>query len=111
MTDSEAREMARGLVRGSIIEDAAAQFIAQFLKHAHADRIKLLRAECEAKDDAIAELVEGLRDALAMIEEVQTYEQPDDPWTENALTMGEMDIFEFDLQAARALIAKYGEAK
>jgi hypothetical protein len=52
MTDSEAREMARGLVRGSIIEDAAAQFVAQVLKEAHDSRIKPMRdriKELEAK--------------------------------------------------------------
>jgi hypothetical protein len=48
MTDGEAREMARELVRGSIIEDAASQFIAQILKHAHDERIKPLRDRIEA---------------------------------------------------------------
>lgn len=56
MTDSEAREMARDLVRGSIIEDAAAQFIAQILKHAHDDRIKPLKARIEALEAALREI-------------------------------------------------------
>ena len=53
MTDGEAREMARDLVRGSIIEDAAAQFIAQILKHAHDERIKPLKARAERLEFAL----------------------------------------------------------
>ena len=62
MTDSEAREMARGLVRGSIIEDAASQFIAQVLKEAHDSRIKPLRdriEELEAKLSQQNDLVQA----------------------------------------------------
>ena len=55
MTDSEAREMARGLVRGSIIEDAASQFIAQVLKEAHDSRIKPLRDRIEELEAALAQ--------------------------------------------------------
>lgn len=62
MTDGEAREMARDLVRGSIIEDAAAQFIAQILKHAVEDRIKPLQARLTAAE-AVAEKLRGERDA------------------------------------------------
>lgn len=61
MTDSEAREMARDLVRGSIIEDAAAQFIAQLLKQAHEDRIKPLRARIEELEGKLAKAVTALR--------------------------------------------------
>ena len=50
MSEGEAREMARDLVRGSIIEDAAAQFIAQILKHAHDERIKPLQARLTAAE-------------------------------------------------------------
>jgi hypothetical protein len=56
VTDAEAREMARDLVRGSIIEDAAAQFIAQVLKHAHEDRIKPLRARITDLEAEVARL-------------------------------------------------------
>ena len=38
-----AQELARGLVRGSIIEDAAARFLAQCLEFAHAERVQPLR--------------------------------------------------------------------
>ena len=61
MTDAEAREMARELVRGSIVEDAVSQFIAQVLKHAHDERIKPLRkqvADLEAKLAKAVELAE-----------------------------------------------------
>jgi ferritin-like protein len=63
MTDQEAREMARGLVRGSIIEDAAAQFIAQVLKEAHDSRIKPMRARIE-------ELEAKLSKAMLALEEI-----------------------------------------
>ena len=56
MSDSEAREMARDLVRGSIIEDAAAQFIAQILKHAHDERIKPLQARLTAAEAEVEKL-------------------------------------------------------
>ena len=60
MNDSEAREMARGLVRGSIIEDAASQFIAQVLKEAHDSRIKPLRDRIKELEAQIAAMEEGL---------------------------------------------------
>jgi len=56
MTDGEARELARDLVRGSIIEDAAAQFIAQILKHAHDERIKPLRDRAERLEAALEKM-------------------------------------------------------
>ena len=58
MTDGEAREMARELVRGSIIEDAASQFIAQILKHAHDERVKPLRKQVAALEAKLAKAVE-----------------------------------------------------
>lgn len=64
MTDSEAREMARDLVRGSIIEDAAAQFIAQVLKEAHDSRIKPLRAERDALSEKLALAVKALKGCM-----------------------------------------------
>ena len=57
MTDGEAREMARELVRGSIIEDAASQFIAQILKHAHDGRVKPLRKQVAALEAKLAKVV------------------------------------------------------
>jgi len=60
MTDGEAREMARELVRGSIIEDAASQFIAQILKHAHDERVKPLRKQVAALEAKLAKAVEAL---------------------------------------------------
>ena len=58
MTDGEAREMARELVRGSIIEDAASQFIAQILKHAHDERVKPLRKQVAALEAKLAQAME-----------------------------------------------------
>lgn len=71
MTDGEARELARDLVRGSIIEDAAAQFIAQILKHAHDERIKPLRDRAE-------QLEALLREARSDLEVYITNEYPKD---------------------------------
>ena len=60
MTDAEAREMARELVRGSIVEDAVSQFIAQVLKHAHDERIKPLRKQVADLEAKLAKAVEAL---------------------------------------------------
>jgi hypothetical protein len=61
MTDmSKMREMARGLVRDSVMEDAIAQFLAQTLAFVHDDRIKPLQEE-------IAELRAELHEARERI--------------------------------------------
>ena len=39
----EAQDLAREMVRGSIIEDATARFLAQCFEYVHADRIAPLR--------------------------------------------------------------------
>lgn len=57
MTDSEAREMARSLVRDSIIEDAAAQYIAQILKHVHQARIVPLKNKLRQAEKRNGDLV------------------------------------------------------
>ena len=46
--------------------------------------------------------------AVNALDEIQTYEQPDDPWTENALTMGELDAFDFNVEIARATLKELG---
>lgn len=62
------------------------------------------------------ELVEALKDALAVIEDYLAYKHDGDPWSEDARLMGEMDIndYEFDgrLEKARAVYikAKGGES-
>jgi hypothetical protein len=71
MTDGEAREMARELVRGSIIEDAASQFIAQILKHAHDERIKPLRDRIEALTEQLAAARDDAKEAEAYAEELE----------------------------------------
>ena len=75
---------------------------ASFTPHMHheaADRIEELEAKL-ARAVGVATL------ALDAVHEVQTYEQPDDPYTENALTMCELDAFDFDVEAARITIAE-----
>ena len=42
--------------------------------------------------------------AVNVIHETQVYEQPDDPWAENALTMCEHEVFDFDVDAARTTL-------
>jgi hypothetical protein len=41
----QTRDMARSLLRGSITEDAAEQFLAQVIEHIHVDHIKPLESE------------------------------------------------------------------
>ena len=105
MTDGEAREMARELVRGSIIEDAASQFIAQILKHAHDERVKPLQKQVAALDAKLAKAVEALE---ALIQ--QTYDCEKE-LTEDLHHMdfcGESD----PLTKARATLARVkGESK
>lgn len=82
MTNGEAREMARGLVRGSIIEDAASQFIALVLKETHDSRIKPLRAKVEALAAKLAE-VEAERDDARKLQ-AKDFELLDSPWKQRA---------------------------
>ena len=67
MTDAEAREMARELVRGSIVEDAVSQFIAQVLKHAHDERIKPLRKQVAELEAKLAQAAEALEQCEIML--------------------------------------------
>ena len=60
MTDAEAREMARELVRGSIVEDAVSQFIAQIIKHTHDERVKPLRRQVANLEAKLAKALEAL---------------------------------------------------
>ena len=62
---------------------------------------RALRAEAK-----LAKAVEVATSAVDAVHEVQTYEQPDDPWTENALTMRELDVFDFEVSAARTTLAE-----
>lgn len=64
-----------------------------------ADRIEELEAKL-AKAVNIASL------ALNGVSEVQTYKQPHDPWSENALTMRELEVFDFDVESARTTLAE-----
>lgn len=56
MSDREAMEMARDLVRGSIIEDATARFISQVLREAHDSKIKPLREKLRIAIEGLEEI-------------------------------------------------------
>ena len=58
---SQMRELARRLVRNSMVEDALAQFVALTLEHVHDDRIKPLKARIEELEAKLAKAVEALR--------------------------------------------------
>jgi hypothetical protein len=59
-----------------------------------------------------AQLVEALTGALAVIDDYLAYDHNGDPWTEDARTMGEMDINDYKhdgrLDAAHAALAAAG---
>ena len=59
-----------------------------------------------------AQLVEALTGALAVIDDYLAYDHNGDPWTEDARTMGEMDIDDYKrdgrLNTARAALAAAG---
>ena len=59
-------------------------------------------------------LLAALKEALATIEDYLDYEHNGDPWTEDARSMGEMDVNDYKrdgrLNRARAAIEKAGEA-
>jgi hypothetical protein len=59
--------------------------------------------ELEAK---LAVAVEIANSAVNALDEIQNYEQPNDPWAENALTMGELDAFDFSVFDARTTLAE-----
>jgi len=68
----------------------------------HQECIHLLQS-AEAK---LAKAINIASLSLDALYEVQTYEQPDDPDSENALTMHELDAFDFHVEKARADIAE-----
>ena len=70
----------------------------------------------KSSSDALTSIIAGreaLRDvakqAIDVIESVQTYSQPDDPTEENALTMREHEVFGFDVESARAALNREPE--
>ena len=60
--------------------------------------------------EANTELLEALKVALVTIEDYLDYDHDGDPWTEDARSMGEMDVNDYQrdgrLDRARAAIAK-----
>jgi len=69
------------------------------VEYVRADRIE----ELEAK---LAVAVEIANSAVNALDEIQNYEQPNDPWAENALTMGELGAFDFSVFDARTTLAE-----
>jgi len=69
------------------------------VEYVRADRIE----ELEAK---LAVAVEIANSAVNALDKIQNYEQPNDPWAENALTMGELDAFDFSVFDARTTLAE-----
>jgi len=67
---AQMREMARGLIRDSVIEDAIAQRIAQIIEFIHEDRIKPLQERVEVLEEQVGALeYERAMDEIAAIEE------------------------------------------
>ena len=87
MTDAEAREMARELVRGSIVEDAVSQFIAQVLKYAHDERIKPLRKQVADLEAKLAKAVEMALDECPFRWGTPNY---DNWWRDRRATLAEI---------------------
>jgi hypothetical protein len=72
VTDKHAqmREMARDLIRNSVIEDAIAQRIAQIVEFIHEDRIKPLQERVEMLEERVGTLeYERAMDKIAAIKE------------------------------------------
>jgi hypothetical protein len=66
--------------------------------------------EVDRLHEVNTELLEALKVALATIEDYLDYDHDGDPWTEDARSMGEMDVNDYKrdgrLDRARAAIAK-----
>ena len=73
-----------------------------------ADHIEALTAERDALKAELAEAVDTANQAIDVIASVQDYRQPDDPTEENALTMCEHEVFDFDVDTARDFLARSG---
>lgn len=58
--DAQIAKLARELVRGSIIEDAASRFVEMVLREAHASRIEPLNDRIAALEAKLAKAVEAL---------------------------------------------------
>jgi hypothetical protein len=75
-------------------------------------RYLLFARAIEAASGPNAALVEALQGALAVIDDYLAYDHNGDPWTEDARTMGEMDINDYKhdgrLENARAALAAAG---
>jgi hypothetical protein len=85
---------------------------------AHLDLHGKSEAERDANRHLIAaapDLLAALEAALAVIADYLEYEHNGDPWTEDARSMGEMDIDDYQrdgrLESARAVVAKATGAK
>lgn len=66
------------------------------------DRAKEYRARAMNAESQLEIVLNVARQAMDVIESVQNYKQPHDTWEENALTMCEHEVFDFDVDTARA---------
>jgi len=66
------------------------------------DAAQSARTERDALKAELAEAVDTANQAIDVIASVQSYKQPDDPTEENALTMCEHEVFDFDVETALA---------
>jgi len=69
--------------------------------------VDVLESRVAAIKAELAEAVDTANQAIDVIASVQSYKQPDDPTEENALTMCEHEVFDFDVETARALLARH----
>ena len=70
-------------------------------------RAEAAETDRDALKAELADAVDTANQAIDVIASVQSYKQPDDPWTENALTMCEHEVFDFDVETARAFLARH----
>jgi hypothetical protein len=68
------------------------------------DAAQSARAERDALKAKLTDAVDTANQAIDVIASVQHYKQPDDPTEENALTMCEHEVFDFDVETARAAL-------
>lgn len=114
MTDVEIKAVATAAVKGGTLswlgyeKDADDKYTIPALSQSHYQFARAILAASSPNK----ELVAALQDALAVIDDYLAYDHNGDPWTEDARTMGEMDINDYQhdgrLDAARAALRAAG---
>ena len=108
-TQSELRNMARDLVRGSMIEDAAAQFVALIIRQVHEERIAPLKEQNASLAARVVALEGHLSKCLDLLDvALEDHGKGKDWGEEDAFRMGEMFGRE-DIAAVQAARAKLEE--